>query len=181
MIARIDATKELRTAECMEPLQFSWQERHALPVAVILIAPDRQRIRRGEGPAQHRSVIELIVQSLQYRAGDCVTFEHFPKTRRSPPVHLVVAVMIGPHAISRGLQDPAPQNPEAKPHEDVKVIRLDPLYVSVGEPGTVSQFLRLDPKDGRDAQQVRSRTRFTRLRGSPEHPRLKLAVGPIQK
>src|SRR6266487_3247071 len=94
MIARIDATKELRTPECMEPLQFSWQERHALPGAVILIAPDRKRIRRGEGPAQHRSVIELIVQSLQYRAGDCVTFEDFPKTRRSPPVHLVVAVMM---------------------------------------------------------------------------------------
>src|SRR3989440_7027819 len=117
MIARIDATEELRTAERMEPLQFSWQERHALPVAVIRIAPDRKRIRRGEGPAQHRSVIELIVQSLQYRAGDWVTFEDFPKTRRPPPVHLVVAVMIGPHAISRGLQDPAPQNPEAKPHE----------------------------------------------------------------
>src|SRR5437763_17162093 len=100
MMARIDATKELRTAEYMEPLQVSWQERHALPVAVILIAPDRKRIRRGEGPAQHCAVMELIVQSLQYRAGYCVTFEYFPKTRRSPPVSLVVAVMIGLHAIS---------------------------------------------------------------------------------
>src|SRR5205823_9404948 len=103
MIARIDATKELRTAECMEPLQFSWQERHALPVAVILIAPDHKRIRRGEGPAQHRAVIEPIVQSLQYRAGDCVTFEYIPTTMRSPPVHLVFVVMVGAHTISRGL------------------------------------------------------------------------------
>src|SRR5205823_13957555 len=107
MIARIDATKELRTAECMEPLQFSWQERHALPVAVILIALDRKRIRRGEGPAQHRSVIELVVQSLQYRAGDCVTFEEFPKTRRSTPVQLVVVVMIRHREISRGLHNPS--------------------------------------------------------------------------
>src|SRR2546430_761329 len=165
----------------MEPLQFSWQERHALPVTVILIALDRKRIRRGEGHAQHRSVMGLIVQSLQYRAGDCVTFEDFPKTRRSPPVHLVVAVMIGPPAIPRGLQDPAPQNPEAKPHEDVKVIRPDPLYVIVGEPVTVSRSLRLDPKDGRVAQQVRSATRFKGFRGSREHPGLKLAVGQIQQ
>src|SRR2546430_17403902 len=107
MIARIDATKELRTAECMEPLQFSWQERHALPVAVILIAPDRKRIRRGEGPAQHRSVIELIVQSLQYRAGDCVSFGDFPKTRRSPPGQQGVAVVIGPNAQTPGQPHPA--------------------------------------------------------------------------
>src|SRR6266516_2658582 len=133
-IVGVHSTQELRTAERAELHELPRQEGRALPVVITLVAANRQLVRCGERPAQHRSVIKVLAQHLEDRAGDGVTLKNLPEARRPPPVHKVVTVMIGPNAILGRLENSASQNPEAESHQHIKVVRPYRLDVVVMEP-----------------------------------------------